>query len=243
MGSTIPLVQQNANNARRWRQVFFILVVLSSLPHISPSINRKQTPGKMGGKSNNPFSILGVHPSASFDTVQKKFRQLALKFHPDTGGSDTSSSSSSMSTEQFIRIRQAYERIRDGKSAYNPNSETNGLRHSRHYQQHHNYSYPRSESAFLQYFFDQTGQRLSSAQRLELIHLHRSRIPGGRYDGPAWSLAQRLAEEQEAYLSRRDHFSDSGAYPRQQAGNDSSTENYSRTDECSENALRRKRRR
>jgi len=43
--------------------------------------------------------VLGVKPPTTLEAVKARFRQLALIYHPDRGGSD----------EQFIKIKEAYE--------------------------------------------------------------------------------------------------------------------------------------
>lgn len=47
------------------------------------------------------FQELGIEPSASFDNVQKKYRTLAAKHHPDRGGD----------AKKFMAVRHAYETI------------------------------------------------------------------------------------------------------------------------------------
>ena len=51
------------------------------------------------------YDILGVSDGADLKEVQAAFRRLALKHHSDRGGS----------TEQFKRIKQAYEDLKRGK--------------------------------------------------------------------------------------------------------------------------------
>lgn len=49
----------------------------------------------------DPYSILGVKRDASEAEVKKAFKKLAMKHHPDRGGSE----------EKFKEINEAYERI------------------------------------------------------------------------------------------------------------------------------------
>lgn len=50
---------------------------------------------------SNPYSILGVLPNASKDEIRKAYKKLALKHHPDKGGSP----------EEFKKITDAYESL------------------------------------------------------------------------------------------------------------------------------------
>ena len=151
------------------------------------------------GRSNNPYIILGVPPSASFRTVQKAFAKLAFEHHPDT--TSYAKSSATSISEDFIRIRHAFERIRDEKQTRKSRSASRTEEDED--QGHHacdptKYSW--TETDFLDFFHKQTGIRLSSDQRRELVHLHRSRIQGGYYGGHSWDLARRLVAEQDAFL-------------------------------------------
>ena len=154
----------------------------------------------MISRGKSPWSILGVPRSASLETVQKAFTKLALLYHPDTKGK-TSTGEDSVSTEQFISIRQAYETIKRGDYKEKDSRGGGKPRYARHYQTHENRDF--SERAFLDYFADQTGLRFTPAQRREMVFLHRTRIPNGRYDGPSWEIARRLAAEQEVFLQGR----------------------------------------
>lgn len=153
--------------------------------------------------NNNPYHILGVPPMSSFQTVQKAFVKLAFQHHPDTAGNLSA---------DFVRIRQAFERIREakqgGKSLVGPphshQYDTRGHEHDEYHGENgrgsHSQSQTWTEADFLQYFHRQTGVRLSSEQREELVRLYRTRVPGGYYGGHSWDLARRLVAEQDAFL-------------------------------------------
>jgi hypothetical protein len=138
-------------------------------------------------KSNNPFHILGVPPSSSYQTVHKAFLKLALEYHPDTSFKDTS--------ELFVRIRKAFENIRDGTPFSEMGQSEPDL--------------PWTEQDFLNWFCQNTGIKMTSVQRRELVHLHRSRIPGAFYGGQMYDLAQRVVHEQDAFF----RFMKKGAPP------------------------------
>lgn len=156
--------------------------------------------GRNGVK--NPFKVLGVSPSSSFETIQKKFTELALRFHPDVHRHQQEGKAVDASAETFVRIRQAFEHIRKTRNGPQQSTgPTNTPSNSPLKQQsaHNNYRF--SEQDFLNYFAEQTGLRLSSAQRREMIHLYRNR-PQGYYAGHSWDLARRLSFEQDSYLRR-----------------------------------------
>jgi hypothetical protein len=129
-------------------------------------------------KSSNPFHILGVPPSSSYQAVQKAFLKLALEYHPDTSSKDTS--------EHFVLIRKAFEKIRDGT----PYSDKG----------HSEPDLPWTEQDFLNWFCQNTGIKMTPVQRRELVHLHRSRIPGAYYGGQMYDLAHRVVQEQDAFF-------------------------------------------
>lgn len=144
--------------------------------------------------SNNPYLILGVPPSSSFQTVQKAFVKLAFQHHPDT------SMNSATISKDFIRIREAFERIRDARQSGKPLSMVEEAETGYNNTASNNKSW--TENDFLVYFYRQTGVKLTSDQREELVHLYRNRVQGGyaHYSGHSWDLARRLVVEQEAFL-------------------------------------------
>ncbi len=168
----------------------------------------------MIGKGKNPFQVLGISTNASLETVKKAFTRLALRHHPDTAASRSTNGNHSLDSrnlgdssisaaEQFVYIRQAYERIRDGSYQKSSSRRAGAEPASPFHRNVRNEQGGFSEQEFLEYFYQQTGLKLTSAQRRELLHLHHNRIPGGRYDGPSWDIARRVAAEQEVFLQRR----------------------------------------
>jgi DnaJ-class molecular chaperone len=70
--------------------------------------------GKTGFKcpsviDNNPFDILGIPKGSSYENVKRKFVEPAMKHHPDVSESDDDD------VEEFVRLRQAFETIRESE--------------------------------------------------------------------------------------------------------------------------------
>jgi DnaJ-class molecular chaperone len=58
----------------------------------------------------DPYKILDIPRNASQDEIKKKYKQMAMKYHPDkTGGDDT----------QFKELRTAYESLTEQKPSSN----------------------------------------------------------------------------------------------------------------------------
>lgn len=57
--------------------------------------------------SDNPYAVLGVEPGASAEEIQKTYRRLAKKFHPDLNPGNQ------QAEEQFKRVSAAYDLLGD----------------------------------------------------------------------------------------------------------------------------------
>jgi DnaJ-domain-containing protein 1 len=69
---------------------------------IAPDTERTST--------DSPWYILGVAPGTSVQEIKKRFRRLALQYHPDRL-SLLSGEEKQAAEEQFITIRQAYKQV------------------------------------------------------------------------------------------------------------------------------------
>lgn len=58
---------------------------------------------------SNPYEVLGVAPSASADNIQKAYRKLAKKLHPDLNPGDKSAE------EKFKEVAGAYDLLSDAE--------------------------------------------------------------------------------------------------------------------------------
>ena len=64
-------------------------------------------------KSTNYYKILGVDTSASVGQIKAAYHKLALKYHPDRNPHNPK-----MAEEQFRKITQAYEVLKDKEKRY-----------------------------------------------------------------------------------------------------------------------------
>ena len=58
---------------------------------------------------NDPYSVLGVSPSASDEEVKKAYRELARKYHPDNYQNNPLAD---LAEEKMKEINEAYDQIR-----------------------------------------------------------------------------------------------------------------------------------
>lgn len=69
--------------------------------------------------TEDPYKVLGVSPTASDDEIQKAYRRLVKKYHPDVNPGDE------YAERKMREINAAYDQIRnirEGKAAYGPGS-------------------------------------------------------------------------------------------------------------------------
>eukprot|EP00934_Nitzschia_sp_Nitz4_P001280 Nitzschia sp. Nitz4//scaffold322_size40381//18114//18731//NITZ4_007562-RA/size40381-processed-gene-0.22-mRNA-1//-1//CDS//3329547833//1280//frame0 len=169
--------------------------------HLAQKISSIQTVAKFLGSTryrtfsrkypsisdNNPFDILGIPKNSSYDDVKKHFLQLALKHHPDLSGDEEGD------VEMFIRIRQAFEQIREtdcGGAAVSGEE-----------------SYM-SDQEFEVWFHEETGHqdvlfRMDITTRREVIDIANSQSQGGLDRGGMWEMARSMAEQQKNFHKQK----------------------------------------
>ena len=64
--------------------------------------------------ANNPYEVLGVSSTASAEDIQKAYRKLAKKLHPDLNPGDKAAE------EKFKKVAGAYDVLGDADKAFNP---------------------------------------------------------------------------------------------------------------------------
>lgn len=74
--------------------------------------------------TGNPYSVLGISPSASNDEVKKAYRELSRKYHPDTY---IDNPLSDLAEEKFKEVQEAYDQImKDRENGYSAGQQTGG---------------------------------------------------------------------------------------------------------------------
>lgn len=64
------------------------------------------------------YAILGAEPTESLDNIKKKYRALAMKWHPDTmAAKGASNEAMRHAKEKFQQINEAYERITESRKS------------------------------------------------------------------------------------------------------------------------------
>ena len=72
---------------------------------------------------SDPYKVLGVPPTASDDEIQKAYRRLVKKYHPDVNPGDENAE------RKMREINAAYDQIRnirEGKASYGQNGSPYG---------------------------------------------------------------------------------------------------------------------
>jgi len=74
---------------------------------------------------NDPYSILGVSPSATDNEVKKAYRELARKYHPDNYHDNPLSD---LAQEKMKEVNEAYNRIMSMREGGGASAHTGGYR-------------------------------------------------------------------------------------------------------------------
>ncbi|KAL9185391.1 hypothetical protein ACHAXT_003168 [Thalassiosira profunda] len=85
------------------------ILQLAGRMHPLPPVQVKEVVSRSRGFASCPFRVLGLKKRTTYVAVRTKFRELALQHHPDTN-------SGAGSSEEFGRIREAFEAIAEGPS-------------------------------------------------------------------------------------------------------------------------------
>lgn len=85
------------------------------------------------GKPGYLYEIFGVKPSASEKELQKAYRELARKFHPDKLGSEATANETEAANTNFNRMQKIFEILKDPEKrrAYDAKSAAFVLRKQR----------------------------------------------------------------------------------------------------------------
>lgn len=77
---------------------------------------------------NDPYSVLGISPSASNDEIKRAYRELSRKYHPD---SYVDNPLSGLAEEKFKEVQDAYDQImREREGGYRSNATNTGNTYS-----------------------------------------------------------------------------------------------------------------
>ncbi|CAJ1926090.1 unnamed protein product [Cylindrotheca closterium] len=142
----------------------------------------------------NPFDILGIPKTSTYETVKRRFLELALETHPDVvnqsadGGDNSASKDPQQLVDEFVKLRQAFEAIRensDGSTGVVGDSEASSW----------------SDESFQAWFHNETGHsdvmfNMDLQTRKEVAEVA-SQAQGGLDHGGMWEMARAMAEQQK----------------------------------------------
>ena len=139
--------------------------------------------------------MLGIPTGSDYDTVKQAFLKAAMSHHPDR--QESSSSSASSCTKEFIRIRHAFEAIvakqKNGSSSSNNSIDDDD----------DDDEFWRSDQDLYPYFAHSTNEfltfQMDDATRHEVIRVYETMSQGGKDRGGYWEMARQLAEREEAH--------------------------------------------
>ena len=72
----------------------------------------------------DPYSVLGVSPTASEEEIKKAYKKLAKQYHPDVTGN------SPEAEKKMQEINAAYDEVMNKKNSYNPFESSNASNNS-----------------------------------------------------------------------------------------------------------------
>ena len=144
---------------------------------------------------DNPFDILGIPKTSTYDAVKRRFLELALETHPDVvhrkqstedGGEDDAKERKRLVAD-FVKLRQAFETIRensDGSARLTGDSEASSW----------------SDESFQAWFHNETGHSdvmftMDLQTRKEVAEVA-SLSQGGLDKGGMWEMARSMADQQ-----------------------------------------------
>ena len=138
------------------------------------------------------YDVLGVAKNSSDDEIKKKYRQLAMKFHPDRNA-DGDKESAEL---QFKEVKEAYECLSDlnRRTAYNMHGHTATDPNFNPQQRHHHYNHTvdineifgnmfgGAGNPFVDMFNPKSQQQVRQSLNITLVDAYKGtqlRLPGG----------------------------------------------------------------
>ncbi|KAG7363221.1 chaperone protein DnaJ [Nitzschia inconspicua] len=150
-------------------------------------------------RAENPFEILGIQNTATYQQVKRRFVELALQHHPDKVKDDDDKE---QNMEKFVRFRQAFEALRD---------DGNGMATTRDNSKDDESSLWSSDEEFNAWFYEETGHsdimfRMDISTRKEVIDVVHNQAQGGLDRGGMWEMARKMAEQEELLKDKKRNF-------------------------------------
>lgn len=170
-------------------------VSFSSTRNDNDKNNNDDDYGNLKIQENNPFNILGIPKNSSYEGVKRRFIDLALQHHPDVVSKDDDDTTN---VEEFIRLRQAFEAIRessDGSARLAKEDDSSW-----------------SDDNFQAWFYEETGHqdimfKMDLGTRKEVIEIANSQAQGGLDKGGMWEMARIMAQQQEDLKAKKSQHS------------------------------------
>jgi DnaJ-domain-containing protein 1 len=174
------------------------------------------TPNLMSG---NPFVVLGVEINSTFSVVRLAFVKLALEHHPDRD---------SGSTENFLKIRAAFEEIQQDQNGGNTDGSGRADRKGGGSGSSGGVPFGWTEDELREWYQEETGDfatfTITESTRQEVIEVYKTMLQSGKAPkGGYWDYARQLTER-EALRGK----SDDGDGPMKLLGDDSKSPSIGR---------------